>query len=55
VVTGPLNRLVSFETAEWAHDVHEVLFNVLLALIALHVAAILFYRLARQAAGAGRW
>lgn len=44
VVTGPLNRLVSFETAEWAHDVHELLFNLLLALIALHVAAILFYR-----------
>jgi cytochrome b len=44
VVTGPLNRLVSFETAEWAHDVHEWLFNILLALIALHVAAILFYR-----------
>jgi cytochrome b len=44
VVTGPLNRLVSFETAEWAHDVHKWLFNLLLALIALHVAAILFYR-----------
>jgi cytochrome b len=44
VVTGPLNRLVSFETAEWAHDVHELLFNVLLALIALHVAAIFYYR-----------
>jgi cytochrome b len=43
-VSGPLNRLVSFETAEWAHGVHEWLFNLLLALIALHVAAILFYR-----------
>jgi cytochrome b len=43
-ISGPLNRLVSFDTAEWAHDVHEILFNVLLALIALHVAAILFYR-----------
>ena len=44
VVSGPLNRLVSFETAEWAHEVHEILFNVLLALIALHVAAIVYYR-----------
>jgi cytochrome b len=44
VVTGPLNRLVSFETAEWAHEVHEWLFNFLLALIAVHVAAILYYR-----------
>lgn len=44
IVTGPLNSVVSFETAEWARDVHELLFNVLLALIALHVAAIIFYR-----------
>lgn len=44
VVTGPLNRLVSFDTAEWAHEVHEWLFNLLLALIALHVAAIFYYR-----------
>ncbi|WP_338504833.1 cytochrome b/b6 domain-containing protein [Sphingomonas kaistensis] len=44
VVSGPLNRLVSFDTAEWARDVHEILFNLLLALIALHVAAIIFYR-----------
>ena len=44
IVSGPLNSRVSFDTAEWAHDVHELLFNVLLALIALHVAAIVFYR-----------
>lgn len=44
VVTGPLNRLVSFETAELAHDLHESLFTVLQWLIALHIAAILFYR-----------
>ena len=44
-VTAPLNRFVSFNTAEWAHDLHELLFNVLLGFIALHVAAILFYRL----------
>ncbi len=45
-VEGPLASLVSFETAEAAHDVHELNFNILLALIGLHVAAILFYRLA---------
>lgn len=44
IVSGPLNRLVSFDAAERAHDIHEALFNVLLALIALHVVAILFYR-----------
>ena len=44
-VEGPLSSLVSFETAEAAHDIHEVNFNILVGLIALHLAAILFYRL----------
>ncbi|HVM22324.1 MAG TPA: cytochrome b/b6 domain-containing protein [Sphingomicrobium sp.] len=44
-VEGPLSHLVSFETAEAAHEIHEASFNVLLALIALHLAAIVFYRL----------
>lgn len=43
-VTGPLNRLVSFETAEWAREVHALLFDLLLGLISLHVAAIVFHR-----------
>lgn len=47
LVSGPLNALVSFDVAEAAHEVHELLFNILLALIALHVAAIVFYRLVR--------
>jgi cytochrome b len=46
-VEGPLSGLVSFETAEAAHDIHEINFNILLGLIVLHVAAILFYRFAR--------
>ena len=41
---GPLNDLVSEDTAEFLGDVHELTFNLLLALIALHLAAILFYR-----------
>ena len=44
-VEGPLSNLVSFETAEAAHDVHEWTFNLLLVLIGLHVAATLLYRL----------
>jgi hypothetical protein len=36
---------VSYDFAEVAHEVHEFVFNVLLAFVALHVAAILFYRL----------
>ncbi len=42
---GPLAPLVSYDIAESAHDVHEMVFNVLLVFVALHVAAILFYRL----------
>lgn len=45
LVEGPLAALVSYDVADAAHDVHEVSFNILLALIALHVAAIVFYRL----------
>jgi cytochrome b len=43
--TGPLYRLVSTDTSDWARDIHELWFNVILGLIVLHVAAILFYRL----------
>ena len=43
---GPLAQLVSLETSEAARDLHEQWFNVVLALIVLHVAAIIYYRLA---------
>jgi cytochrome b len=46
VYSGPLANLVSFDTSEAAREWHETLFNVLLALVTLHVAAILLYRLA---------
>lgn len=45
LVEGSLAPLVSGDLSDIAHDLHELLFNVLLAFIALHVAAILFYRL----------
>ena len=45
LVEGPLAPLVSYGTSDWAADLHEDLFNVLLVLIGLHIAAILFYRL----------
>jgi cytochrome b len=44
---GPLAGLVGYDTALLAHDVHEVSFKLLLALIALHLLAIAWYRLAR--------
>jgi cytochrome b len=42
---GPLYRLVSSDTSDKARDLHELWFNVILALIVLHVAAIIFYRM----------
>jgi cytochrome b len=45
---GPLARLVSYETSRSAGDWHEAMFNLLLVLIALHVAAILFYLIVRR-------
>ena len=44
IYTGPLARLVSIDTSDRARNLHETWFNVVLALIALHIAAIVFYR-----------
>lgn len=44
IYLGPLARLVSTETSDKARDIHELWFNVILGLIALHLAAIIFYR-----------
>jgi cytochrome b len=44
IYMGPLARLVSSSTSDRARDIHELWFNVILALIALHIAAIVFYR-----------
>lgn len=44
---GPLAGLVSTDTSARARGLHETGFYIILALIALHVAAILFYRLFR--------
>ena len=45
LVEGPLALLVSNDTAEWAHELHEHdWFDIILVLVVLHVGAILFYR-----------
>ena len=41
--SGPLASLVSFEAGRQAAEIHEISFNVLLALIGLHLAAIATY------------
>ncbi|WP_242150517.1 cytochrome b/b6 domain-containing protein [Sphingomonas sp. BAUL-RG-20F-R05-02] len=44
--SGPLADYVSFDVGRSAAGVHHFMFNVLLALVALHVLAILFYLVA---------
>jgi cytochrome b len=46
--SGPLSYIVSFEMSRALADVHEILFNVLLGLIVLHIIAIAFYVLVRR-------
>jgi cytochrome b len=46
--SGPLSHLVSFDASRTLAETHEIVFNVILALLALHVAAILFYLLVRR-------
>lgn len=48
VVTGPLNHLVSAETGELATEIHELLFNAIVALITLHIATVLFMQWVRR-------
>jgi cytochrome b len=48
IESGPLSYLVSYDTADAAREWHNFLFDVLLALIAVHVAAVLFYLVVRR-------
>lgn len=47
--SGPLSRFVDYDTAYEMADLHESAFNILLALIGLHIAAIVFYLLVKRA------
>ena len=49
-VEGPLAELVSYDTALLAHDVHELNFDILRGLIALHLIAIAYYQFVRRRA-----
>ncbi|MDQ8754725.1 cytochrome b/b6 domain-containing protein [Sphingosinicella sp. LHD-64] len=46
--SGPLAHLVSYETSETLTDWHDRLFDLLLILIGLHLAAVLFYLIVRR-------
>lgn len=42
--TGPFHYVFDSSVSDWLAEIHEVLFNVILAFIALHVAAVYFYQ-----------
>lgn len=46
--SGPLSLYVSFEATRVAAEWHEVVFNVLMVVITLHVIAVLFYLFRKQ-------
>jgi cytochrome b len=48
IESGPLSTYVSFDAGRVAADWHEAIFDVLLWLIGLHVAAVLYYLLFRK-------
>lgn len=48
IESGYLSHLVSFDQGRLAANIHEISFNVLLALIGLHILAILFYLVIRR-------
>jgi cytochrome b len=45
IYMGPLATLVSTDTSDEARDIHTLWFNVILGLIAVHLLAIVYYRL----------
>lgn len=48
VNSGPLNFLVSYETAKTISEIHEFVFNLILGFVGLHIAAILYYRFIKR-------
>lgn len=48
IVSGPLKFLVSSDTASALSNLHRQGYYILLALVALHVAALLFYRFVKR-------
>lgn len=48
IESGPLSYLVNFDQGRIASAVHKTIFDVLLVMVSLHVAAILFYLLVKN-------
>jgi cytochrome b len=48
LIEGPLYSSVSKDTSDWLTTIHRLNFNLLLAMIAVHLAAVLFYLLVKR-------
>jgi cytochrome b len=48
IESGPLSIYVSFETGRAAAHWHETIFNALMVLVIVHIAAIIYYRLVKK-------
>jgi len=48
IESGPLSVFVSFDQGRFAAEAHHLIFNAILALVALHLAAILFYAVVKR-------
>ena len=48
IESGPLSYLVSYETADAAREVHEMVFDLIVVIVILHIAAIVYYLRAKK-------
>jgi cytochrome b len=48
LIEGPLYGWVSKGTSDWLTTIHKLNFNLLLAMIAVHLSAVLFYLLVKR-------
>ena len=48
LLLGPLSGLISGDASEEVTDLHEDMFDILLVLIGIHIAAVLFYWIAKR-------
>jgi len=48
LIEGPLYVWVSKDTSDWLTTIHRLNFNLLLAVIAVHISAVLFYLLVKR-------
>jgi len=48
IESGPLNYLVSYDAGDVLREAHELVFNLIVATVALHIAAIVFYAVVKK-------